>query len=66
MFLLINARAELALLQIHSICLLKVSLLSNVSPKYLDTPQSANQQDDARADIHARRFGGGGKVPFLI
>ena len=32
----------------------------------VNTPQSANQQDNARADIHARGFGGGGKVPFLI
>ena len=29
------------------------------------TPQSANQQDDARANIHAHGFGGSGKVPFL-
>ena len=30
------------------------------------TPKSANRQDDARADIHARGFWGpGDKVPFL-
>ena len=29
------------------------------------TLKSANRQDDARADIHARVFGDGDKVPFL-